>query len=310
VNSLEIIDSSSAVFDEAVVVTSFTNSGKSGIAKNFTSTAFVVRGATLTGAGAYVTTSLSVLPTAAGALNTALYSKLVLTGQGTLSTSGVTIVFFAGADLTISAGATLTVSAPANFNFQSGPSQVSLEGTLFIPSSLHADVDIIGKGAISVSATGSFDHTSRAVTGPSLSVSGTVTLVGDLLSLSGVSGGGLLNVSASLATRSALGPVSVGKLNVFGGPVSSTVLQVSDTLSIVFGDLRIITSATIGTFIFSGGTISADSLNTTVSAQAVFFEQSVNKILDTIIITTKKATYNCPPQTVLTLNGSQVRVDA
>jgi len=250
--------------------------------------------------------SLSITPSSLGALNTYLSTRLVVSSKATISSTGVTVVFQTGGELVISSGADLTVSAPANFNFDTG-GRVTLDGNLTVQSIFSANVDIVGKGAINVPA-GLFHHLARSVNGPLLSIWGTALVESSTLTLAGVSGTGSLNVSSNLAVRSALGPVQLSKLTVYGGQVSTSTAEVSDTLSVSFGDLRIITSAEVGTFVFSGGSVSGETQSVRVNTQSLFLETPNDKIINSIIIATKKVTYNCPPASVLPVNGGQILV--
>jgi len=269
----------------------------------------LVQGATLSGPGIFTATStLAILPTEAGALNTYLSTRLEIKGTATLASTGVTVVFRTGGELIISPAANLIVSAPANFNFDTAGAHVRLEGTITVTSILSANVDIVGKGLISV-PSGIFHHGARNLTGPSLTIAGAVIFESSTVALSGVIGSGSLNSSTNSAIRSSLGPVHISHLNVYGGLLSASSLEVTNSLSVSFGDLNLLDSGVVtGSFTFSGGSVSGTNNSTHLTAQSVLLTTSNSKTINSIVITAKTVTYDCPPQSVIPVNGGQIIV--
>jgi len=300
------LDGSTVIFDEWVSATTFTASGKISSAKNITAATFNVLGAALSGTGSYVATSLlEIAPSKLGALNTLLSSKLVVRSAGKIGFIGTTLVFQSGSEFIVETGAVFTVSAAANFNYDAAPARFTLAGTLAVTAIFSVNVDIYGTGLISV-PSGLFHHLARVIHGPALSLNGGALFESDTLTLNGVSGVGLLNVSAALTPTSTFGDVKLRYLDVYGGNVAVNSLSIDDTLAISFGNLILTTTGTVGSFLFSGGSITGESSSTRLNTQGLTFSSDITKTLDRLTISAKNVTYNCPPSTVLTANGAVI----
>jgi hypothetical protein len=308
VSTLELLDSSSAAFQDSVVVLNFTTAGKTTTAKNITAITIVSRGATLGGPGAYISlTHLNVLPSPLGALNTYLATSLYVFGNATLALAGLTVVFEANSNFVIAPSGNVVVSADSSFNFDFAPARITLEGFITVGAAFSSNVDILGRGNISV-VSGRFFHAARAVTGATVSVAalGTAVFEADTLNFTAVYGNGNLNVSTNAAAQSSLGTVHVGNLHVYGGVVSATSFQ-SNTLTISFGDFHVLNTGVVsGNFLFSAGSVIGLGNSTQVTSQVLTFESGVYKWVNAITLLSKSVVYNCPPQTVLVINGAQI----
>jgi len=309
INTVDVLDGGSIQFFSNVIIITFGVSGKASTTSTLSITNLWLSGGVLTGSGIFNVGTLTIGVAKSGNLNSIITSHVVLVGNGNIATPGVYLILGDGGNFDIKQDATLTISSDVTFGVQTGSPVVSLAGTLTISGKLTSDVNILGSGTISIPGYLHQEAGSISVAVFSVGTSGFAIFDAVTLAIGRTVGGGSVNITALPTPATSFGSVTLGTLNIFNGPISFSGAVSIGKLYFGNGQLSVtsITTSTITSFVFNGGSLTGGS-NVTLNVGSLVLQSEFPKQFSSIKLNVSNLSLDSGSSSTINAQNAQISV--